>query len=259
MNKELYQHSKEQEALKTVEDILFQKELEDYYCEYVEKARVPDLLGKTVKATPNQFKQVYNLIEEITRVLDMDPVPCYVYEDFYYGAEAKGIKMPWIELSSKTLKDFSQEELRFLLGKEICAIHLGYTRHYHIIDQYLEEMSGKLGSEILEKTSKASLYKWRRISHYTSDCFGLLMCGNISVAIKVILKTILNSSYLAEEVNIKEYIKQGEEINALQGKAYDFTKLDESVPYACFRIKHLLSYAASNRGSQALQKLGNYR
>lgn len=51
--------------------------------------------------------------------MDIDNPTVYVYEDYYYGAESYGISHYWIELSAKTIQDFTEAELRFLRGVQI--------------------------------------------------------------------------------------------------------------------------------------------
>ena len=53
---------------------------------------------------------------------------------------------------------------------------------------------------------------------------------------------------LAEQVDVKEFISQASEINKLDDMVLNYTKADESVPYAPHRIQNLLAYAVSERG-----------
>ena len=102
--------------------------------------------------------------------------------------------------------------------------------------------------EIIENISKVKLYKWSRIANYTEDNFGYLIVKDIDICISAILKTILNSCFLSENINVAEYIKQAEKINSLDDNIHNYTKLDEKVPYGPFRIKNLISFASSRRG-----------
>ena len=59
---------------------------------------------------------------------------------------------------------------------------------------------------------------------------------------------VLNSVMLAEQVDVREFIRQASEINSLDDTVSNYTKADESVPYAPHRIQNLLAYAVSERG-----------
>ena len=49
------------------------------------------------------------IVNEISSNMDIDNPTVYVYEDYYYGAESYGISRYWIELSAKTIQDFTKK------------------------------------------------------------------------------------------------------------------------------------------------------
>lgn len=236
----------------------FEKELASYYVNYTEKMLLPDLLGKTVKVSKLQFPEFYKLAESVCDFLGLTVPPIYVYEDFYYGIESHGISSPWIEISAKTLEDFTSDELVFLLAKELCDIELKHTYYNELIQCTRKNLHTKLniiGAKALEQSDIFPMMKWSRIANYTSDCFGYLVCNHLTVCIRTILKLVLNSSFLAQKVNIPEFISQARDINLLNDDAYNNSKLDELTPYAALRIKNLISYAASYRGLSTVSQI----
>ncbi|AKL95683.1 hypothetical protein CACET_c22370 [Clostridium aceticum] len=256
IEKDLFIHPLEEILLQEmIHTVVFDEDVMYHYKNYTEKMRKPDLLGKTVKVTKHQFPELYHIAERISDLLGM-AAPCmYVYEDFYYGVESKGVNEPWIEISAKTVTDFTKAEMTFLLGRELCDIYLKHNYYNTMINELLEvlENSSLLPmSQQLATHWKMIMYKWSRVAYYTSDCFGYLICNSMEASINAIKKSILNNCFLAENMNLQEYIKQGEEIHLLDDDVLNFTKLDEIVPYGPFRIKNLLSYAASSRGVRAL-------
>lgn len=251
IKKEKYIHQLE---INTFNDMInssfFSDEIMEFYKNFEEKMRKPDLLGKTVKVSLYQFKNIYDMAREISNKLNIDVPDIYIYEDFYYGVESKGADKPWIEISAKTIEDFTEEEFKFLLSRELCAISLKHTYYKTMIDETLKAMEGAnfiTGIDTFIKTTKSNVYKWYRVINYTCDNFGYLVCKDIEVCKNAIIKTILNSSFLAKSINIKEYIKQAEEISELNDTVYNFTKADEKVPYGPYRIKNLISFASSKR------------
>ena len=107
----------------------------------------------------------------------------------------------------------------------------------------------------LEQMSKMSFYHWYRLANYSADNYAYLMCGSMKSSINAILLTVLNSRMLVEQVNIKEFIRQASEINRLDDMVSNYTKADESVPYAPHRIQNLLAYAISERGMKSKEKI----
>ncbi|AKN32596.1 hypothetical protein Ccar_17780 [Clostridium carboxidivorans P7] len=253
----LYIHPIEDLVFKDMKNCAyFDEEIMHYYKNFDEKLRKPDLLGKTVQVTERQFKEVYHIAQNVAGILKIELPSIYVYEDFYYGIETKGAENPWIEISAKTLADFEEQELLFLISREMCSIRLKHFYYHTLIDESLSALVQHHvlpGSDTLMKTLKVSMYRWSRIANYTEDCFGYVICKNLKPCISAILKLVLNNCYLAENVDIQEYIKQAECINRMDDAVYNFTKMDEKVPYGPFRIKNLISYASSTRGVEALK------
>ena len=136
-------------------------------------------------------------------------------------------------------------------ARAMCEIKLKHTEKKMVFNEYfnlLDSVPTLNVGEIIENISKVKLYKWSRIANYTEDNFGYLIVKDIDICISAILKTILNSCFLSENINVAEYIKQAEKINSLDDNIHNYTKLDEKVPYGPFRIKNLISFASSRRG-----------
>lgn len=236
---------------KMIDTVSYDEEIMFYYKNYTEKLIKPDLLGKTVKVTDKQFPNIYNIINKISNYVGIDMPDTYIYEDFYYGIESKGATNPWIEISAKTLSDFTEKEITFLLAKEICDIKLKHTYYYTMVSEVLDAIQNSLhilGSDTLHKYWKVIMYRWGRVANYTSDNFGYLVCGELTSPINSIKKLILNNCLLADNIDLKDYIKQGQLINSLDDDVYNFTKMDELIPYGPFRVKSLISYASSSVG-----------
>lgn len=259
MEKDLYISKYEKAAFEDMKDSsYFDEDIMYHYKNYVEKMIMPDLLGKTVKVTERQFKSINHIVEKIAELLDIEVPPVFVYEDFYYGVEAKGGENPWIEISAKTIMDFSEKEITFLLGREMCGINLKHVYYSTLIDEtlsFLEQNNIFAGTDIYANKLKISMYRWKRLTNYSQDCFGYLVCKDLKTSIDAILKLILNNTYLAENVDVLEYVKQAEIINGLDDKVYNFTKMDEKIPYGPFRVKNLIGYSASERGIEAIKKI----
>lgn len=233
------------------EGISFQKDIENTYENTEFKIRQPDLLGKTIRVTEKQFHNVWEIMKDLYRHESGLPVPVYVYEDYFYGAESYGISYPWIEISAKTITDFTKEELMFVLAREVYKIADGITKQKTMMEERFKYIKNLAPNE-LEEISKASFYHWYRIANYSADNYGYLSCGSIKSSIYAVLKMVLNSVSLVEQVDIKEFIAQASEINKLDDITYNHTKADEPTPYAPHRIQNLLAYAESERGMKTI-------
>lgn len=254
MYRESYIHKGQNEAFEQYRDgVMFQEDIEKVYEEIDYKVKQPDFLGKTVKVTAKQFPQVSSMIQELCTYEQMECPAVYVYEDYYYGAESYGINSYWIELSAKTIQDFSEDELKFVLAREIYKISDGVTRQKTMMEERFK-MIRQLAPNELEQVSKMPFYHWYRLANYSADNYGYLMCGSIKSSVDAILMMVLNSRMLAGQVDVKEFIGQASEINKLDDMVFNYTKADESVPYAPHRIQSLMAYAVSERGMKAREE-----
>lgn len=230
--------------------VMFQEDIEKVYDEIDYKKKQPDFLGKTVRASKRQFPQIFWMVEDMAKTAGINDPAVYVYEDYYYGAESYGIGSSWIELSAKTIQDFTDKELRFVLAREIYKIADGVTRQRTMMEERFKIIR-QMAPEQFEKSSKLSFYHWYRLANYSADNYGYLACGSVKSSVDAILKMVLNSVMLAEQVDVKEFISQASEIDGLDDTVLNYTKADESVPYAPHRIQNLLAYAVSDRGMRA--------
>lgn len=248
MERKDYVNLKQDEAFEEYRGgVMFQEDIEKVYEEIDYKLKLPDLLGKTVKVSEKQFPELYRMIQELCIAENIDCPAVYVYEDYYYGAESYGIVKPWIELSAKTIQDFSKEEMRFVISREIYKIADGVTKQRTMMEERFKVIRSAAPDQ-LEKLSRLSFYHWYRLANYTADNYGYLACGSIKSSINAILLMVLNSRLLVEHTDVKEFIGQASEINRLDDGVFNYTKADEAMPYAPHRIQSLLAYAVSERG-----------
>lgn len=250
MNREKFIHTNQDKAFERYKDgVSFQKDIETHYEEIEYKMKQADFLGKTVKVTEKQFSEVYKLLKELSAKANIDIPDVYVFEDYYYGVESFGISKPWIEISAKTIQDFTNEELKFVLAREFYKIADGVTRQKTMMEQRFKNIRqlAPVAPNEVEQIAKISFYHWYRLVNYSADNYGYLMCKSVKSSVSAILMMVLNSRMLSEQVDIKEFIGQASEINKLDDTVYRYTKADEAIPYAPHRIQNLLAYAVSKR------------
>ena len=255
MYRENYVYHGQDEAFDQSKDgVAFQKDIEQVYDEIDYKLKQPDFLGKTVRVSEKQFPKVFQMVRDISVSADIDCPTVYVYEDYYYGAESYGVSNFWIELSAKTIQDFTEGELKFVLAREIYKISDGVTKLRTMMEERFKMIreTAPVARNQLEQTSKLKFYHWYRMANYSADNYGYLICGSVKSAVNAILKMVLNSVLLAEQVDVKEFIGQASEINRLDDIVSNYTKADEASPYAPHRIQNLLAYVVSERGMNTI-------
>lgn len=253
-----YRHPEEEKILLSIEKTFLAEEtILDYYRKIIVRQRRIDLLGKTVQASEKQFKDLYFLLVDICKQLGVITPEIFIYEDYYYGAAIYGIDEPWIEISAKTITDFSEAELRFLLARQVARIKSGHLNVLALIDQYKNIDDNLLGSifkgltlglsQLFNDSLLLNMNKWLRVSSYSADACGYLVVNELKPVFTEIIKEVLNNKELAELVSIKNFIEQSSKIDNYYDTFSQYTKLQQDIPYAPYRIKELIRYASSDR------------
>ncbi len=247
-------------------DILFQ-----HYTQMMEPLLIPDLYGKSIRVTEKSFPEIYKKNKILSSYFEVKPPDIFIYENFYYGAEVVGLTNPWIELSAKTLTDFDEKEINFLLGAQIAMIKHKYfinkTHANQILNSFdlIESTPGlnlinAFGTmEGFEKGFKLIYYNWNREVVHTTDLYGLMCCGSLKMSINVILKMIINDPNLVKNIDIPQYVNQKDFFNSLKGIIAYYTKYDESFPYGPTRIARLLRFLSLGEGKLLFHEFNNLR
>lgn len=243
-------HKLYEERIKSFQELIpYPDEILTCYKEFDAKLKKPDLLGKTINVNQKQFPKLFYRVDKLSSYSGIDTPKIYLYEDYCYGVEAKGADNSRIEISAKTLNDFSDIELDFLICREICRIKYGMVKQTAIGEQVLRMLNDTNiipGIGTLKDSFQIVYSSWSRTSHYTADCYGYMMVKDITLCIKAILSLIMNNRELVNEINIPEYLKQMKDIYMLDDVISRFSENDEKIPYGPLRIKNLLAYATLN-------------
>lgn len=216
----------------------------------------PDLLGKTLLVSERQFSKVNNIVSELCAFMEMSKPEVYVFEDYFYGIESYGMNDYWIEISAKTIRDFTDSELRFLFARELYKIKTDVVYQTMLKNQVfgLQASIPAIG-ELLKETSRFKFNHWSRLENYTADNFGYLMCNDLTASVSAIGAMVLNSKTMLSEIDMMAFIKQASTINKMDDVVSNYTKSDETMPYAPYRVECLLAYAISKRGIRARKEL----
>jgi len=278
INRNMYIHKKEDEVTKKLNESLiseeYKEQLIDFYRKFDEQMLLPDLVGKSVEINEYQFPHIYDIVKKQARILNIQIPKIYVFESFYYEVNAEGYDIPWIQLSSKTLEDFSKKELEFAIGRQMCHIKEDHIKYEILCEQFSKAIRivGQVGVgafsfipagstitgealEVYASRFKLTSCQWSRISEYTADNCGYLLCNDIEASISAIKKQIVNSKKLADEMKLSSFVEQTKTINSMNSDISRFSILDEQIPYGPFRIKELIAFSSSIRTKENIRSL----
>lgn len=244
-----YFHPMYEEQTKAYEEWLpYQDEILMVYKDFDGRKMAPDRLGKTVRVDATQFPGLYERVRAMAERAGIAVPKIFLYEDYYYGVEAKGADSPRIEISAKTVADTSEAELDFLLAREICRIKHGMVKLAAVGEQVMRMLADTSivpGAEYLRKGFQLKYASWSRTAHYSADCYGFLVTQDIKACVSAIMLLVLNNVELVRNLNIATYMKQAKDIYLLDDVVARYSENDEKVPYGPLRVKNLIAFATS--------------
>jgi uncharacterized RDD family membrane protein YckC len=188
------------------------------------------LLGGGLRVHAGQFGHVYAVVDECARRMRMPTPHVFVRDDPFVPVVAIGIGEPYaIVLSAQYVEHFGEDELRFLIGRELGHVAAGHTRFTSLLSANGRE-TGVIA---------LAFGAWLRRIDYTADRVGLLCCGSLEVAIRAIAVSTFGS--VGRKVDLGAFAEQLRELN--EEPSLRIAEWTASTPYSTNRIAALHRFA----------------
>ncbi|GAC1387680.1 MAG: hypothetical protein NVSMB31_00400 [Vulcanimicrobiaceae bacterium] len=198
---------------------------------YVTLAR-GQLIGSSVLIDHRHFPHVFSVVEACAAKVGI-PVPLvFVRDDLLVPAVALGFGEPYaLVLSSHWLTHFQDDELAFIVGRELGNIAAGHTR--------LTSLLSANGKE----NALVSLIcgAWLRRTEYTADRFGLLCCGSVDAASRALI--IATFHRFGRDIDLAAFSRQRDEFSG--DSVLSMGEWLSAQPYATNRIARLETFSHS--------------
>jgi Zn-dependent protease with chaperone function len=190
------------------------------------------LLGTSVRLHERQLPTPYAIATRCARTLGLAVPHVFVREDPYSCVTSVGLEEPYaIVVSSTWLPHLDDDELTFLIGRELGHVAAGHTRITSLFSA-----SGKENPFI-----SAVFGAWMRRTEYTADRIGLLCCGSIDAATRAIFTCAFRQ--VSKKVDYTAFRDQREEVQA--DPTFKLGELLGQEPYATNRLRELEVFAIS--------------
>ena len=188
------------------------------------------LLGGGLRIHAGQFAHVHAVVEECARMLRMPTPHVFVRDDPFVPVVGIGIGDPYaIVISAQIVEHFQDDELRFLIGRELGHIASGHTRFTSLMSS-----NGRENGIIT-----IAFGAWLRTIDYTADRVGLLCCGSLDAAIRAI--AVSTFSTVGRKIDLGAFAEQLKELHA--EPSLRMAEWTASTPYATNRIAALHRFA----------------
>jgi Zn-dependent protease with chaperone function/uncharacterized RDD family membrane protein YckC len=188
------------------------------------------LLGGGLRVHAGQFAHVHAVVEECARMLRTPAPHVFVRDDPFVPVVGIGIGAPYaIVISAQFVEQFGDDELRFLVGRELGHIASGHTRFSSLLSS-----NGRENGVIA-----VAFGAWLRKIDYTADRVGLLCCGSLDTALRAIAVSTFQS--LGRKIDLGAFAEQLKELNA--EPSLRMAEWTASTPYATNRVAALHRFA----------------
>ena len=184
------------------------------------------LLGSSVRVHEAQYPRAFAIVRRTCAALHI-PVPLvFVREDNNVPVVALGFGEPYaLVLSSHWIETFTDDELAFMIGRELGHVAAGHTRFHSLLS-----VNGN------ENPLIALIFgAWLRRCALTCDRVGLLCCGSLDAAIRAMGVAAFHE--FGRRVDLDLFAEQHAEVQA--DSVLRWGEWLSSEPYATRRIASL--------------------
>jgi Zn-dependent protease with chaperone function len=171
-------------------------------------------LANAVRVSPTQHPTLHRLWADVHRTLDAPAqYPLYVTQSPTYNAAALGMDKPFVIVHSELLRDFEEDEVRFVLGHEMGHVMSGHAL-YNTMLMLLLNLINRVGGGIVGLAALPvllALLEWSRKAELSCDRAGLLAVQAPEPGLRTMLKF---AGGTFSETNLAAFIEQAEEYRA---------------------------------------------
>jgi Zn-dependent protease with chaperone function len=256
-----FQHPKEAESLSTLKNTKgLERVVKKFYDMGIENIIKLQYTGSSLKLSPNSFPDLFSLTETACNILGVADVPeLYVHRSEQFEVTTLGVDRPMIAISTECLDKLSEQELLFMIGREVAQIkcqHILYQEIGFIFPELMDALSGiTLGlSGVLSSGLKYALFHWAQMAEYTADRGGLLVCQDIHVTKQLFTKLAgLPEKYWAT-FDVAELDNQARAFEGFTEKTFDkFMRfLYGNNLWAIARAQEIIHWVESGEYNQVL-------
>jgi Zn-dependent protease with chaperone function len=196
------------------------------------------LLGSSVRIHEAQYPRVFAIVQRACAALEIPMPMIFVREDNYVPAVALGFGVPYaLVLSSHWVELFADDELTFIIGRELGHIAAGHTRFHSLLS-----VNGN------ENPFVSLIFgAWLRRCALTCDRIGLLCCGSLDAAVRAL--GIATFHEFGRRVDYEVFADQNAEIAA--DSVLRWGEWLSSEPYGTKRIASMRRFINSQAYTNA--------
>ncbi len=210
------QHPYDRAALATLQkvpglDIVVRKFLELF----PEKVAYIQNVAQSVRVSPTQCPQLYELLLEACAILDIREPELYVAQHPVANAWTSGCDHPYIVVTTGLLDLMNDEEVLTVIAHELGHIKCGHVlykvmaRCIGLVLQIVGDMTLGIG-RLVGRTLEAALLEWDRKSEFSADRAGALVAQDPEIMLSLMMKLAGGTLFQKDQMNAQECLKQAD-------------------------------------------------
>ena len=225
-----------------------------YYNLYKKYYKEGILYTQNILLNENQFPEIYWMITDACSIIGLERIPLvFISNQKNNEIVLTSYRNPKIIIGSDYLWAYKQDELRYLLSRELVHIKCGHVFLLDMIkglgviaDSWVPEMFskfifGNMGMEFMN---------WYREAQISADRGAITITGDSQVAVNALVKSNIGANFEDQysEINPNELIKQLDKINKVNktSKFAIMAELRNPTPFIILRVKNLIEFYNEN-------------
>lgn len=255
-----YEHRFDREALESVRKLPGFDSVVNFVLDWTMiKWHVVQLCGSNFHVTKESCPELYNMVHESAETLDIDRLP-EIYTQWSYGINAytTGYKDNTIlVLQSGSVDLMPDPELSFVIGHELGHIKSGHVLYHMMVQFFAQIISSTVLAGKFIVPIQLGLNYWYRMSEFTADRAGLLVCQDLEAALGAIMKMAGLPKRYFNTSDPHVFAKQAKEFMTKYGDTTDkiirnISILDDTHPWTVMRAYELIKWVENGEYDKVL-------
>ncbi|KAL0906739.1 hypothetical protein M5K25_025257 [Dendrobium thyrsiflorum] len=224
-------------------------------------------IGTSVLVSEKQLPDLYQLLLEAAKVLNIEPPDLYLRQNPVPNAYTLAIsgKKPFIVVHTSLVELLSRKELQAVLAHELGHLkcdHGVWLTVANILTLGAYSVPGFGG--IIAQRLEEQLLRWLRAAELTCDRAALLVAQDPKVVISVLMKLAGGSPSLSDQLNVDAFLEQARSYDKASSSPFGWYIRNAqtsqlSHPLPIFRAREIDEWSRSSEYQSLLKRATQYK
>jgi Zn-dependent protease with chaperone function len=222
-----------------------------------------DNIASSIQINEQQLPEVYQLLVQACRILDLEVPQLYVRQNPVPNAYTFAMqgKKPFIVLHSSLLDLLEPKELQAVIAHELGHLKCNHGVYLTMANLLVLSTSLLPFGGLFYRALQDQLLHWLRCAEFTCDRAALLVTQDARTVISVLMKLCGGSPQLAARLNVDAFLEQARTYEELDSDLWQLDlkqlqTLGRTHPLPVLRAREIERWFRSNTYQQILERHG---